>query len=460
MSASAAIAGCSRTFERNPVGVDGETQQVPGQGSDPRSDSDVASDTEEPQLHVVGAGPVEIEIWYQWWAGAHSLLERAAERFVREHGDATIQLRGIGYSDLFLKMLPAIAAGDEGDIIMVYTNWVAATDITQVFLDLTEPMGGYARLVDEFWEPALRIVDMPEHRAFYLPWLAGARGSTLTVNRDHLAEDGVDPLDFRTWEEVVDAGRELSRRDEAGAMTRAGYAVNSSQLGLLHNMIWQLGGDMYHRAAGRWSWYSDEGIEGTGRLRDLHGPDGTSSYELYASEFQGVSDGIISIWGEGAWTASVQKQTAGIATDNVVTPRVADGVADDLHPGHLAGWGLSPQLAADWAKLAVAAGFARAITEPDAMVPYYEDQSSLCATKAVYEDSRIEYVAYGSMSKRVATEMWPRARYTASHVSEMGPASLELDRALRGDIGVEEALRNMDAYCQSHEDEARDRIAQ
>ena len=459
-SATAVLAACARKPRSNEGLTTEEPAGKPGETTVSESESGEAAATEEPQAQVFGYGPIEIEVWYQEWEGANSLLQRVGETYAEEHDDATVNLQAISYSDLYFGLLPAIAAGDEGDILMMYTNWVVGTDIREVFLDITEPLGGYARVVDTFWEAPLAIVDAPEERVFYLPWLAGGRGATITVNRDQLAEEGIDPLDFRTWEEVIDAGKKLTRRDAAGMVMRAGYAINVSQPCLLYNIIWELGGSMYDRATGTWSWHSSEGVEGVRRLYDAYWTDETSSYSLYGNEFQGVSDRLISMWGEGAWTASIQTQTAGIPADNIVTPRIADGVTDDLYPDHIAGWGLSKRLADEWDKLVIALDFAMTVVGPDATIPFYEDQSSLCASKDVYADPRIERVAYGTMSKRVATAMWPRARYNGDHVGDMGPAYEQLDRALRREISAEEALRSMDAYCQEQEDAARDQVGQ
>jgi ABC-type glycerol-3-phosphate transport system substrate-binding protein len=410
-------------------------------------------------VQVFGDGAEDLEVWYQEWEGTSALMQRVAESYSQVHTDATVALHAIEYSDLYDQLLPAIAGGEEGDIMMMYTNWVVGSDITQVFLDVTDAIGGYGSFVEEFWEAPLTIVDAPAERVFYLPWLAGARGAVITVNRDHLAEDDIEPLDFRSWDEVVDAGKKLTRRTASGAMTRAGYAVNTSHLGLLYNIIWQLGASMYDQTRGTWSWLSDEGIEGVRRLDDLYSADGTSSHDLYPSEFQGASQGLVSMWGEGAWTASVQAETNGISTDNIATPRVADGVTDYLFPDHVAGWGLSRRLADEPARLQLAIDLVREIVGPDAMVEYHADQSSLCASKVVYADPGIGQVRYGPMCRRVATEMWPRARYNGDHVAEMGPASGELDRALRREVTAEEALTRMDEYCQGVEDAYRDQQA-
>ena len=80
-------------------------------------------------------------------------------------------------------------------------------------------------------------------------------------------------------------------------------------------------------------------------------------------------------------------------------------------------------------------------------------------SKAVYDDPRIEDVKYGPISKRIATGMWPIAKYPGDHVANQGPAATELERAMRQEISITEALANMDAYLQDQEDQARQRIS-
>ena len=450
--AAALLAACAK----KPAATVAPTE-APEPTAVPVEEEPAVEATEETHSKIVGEGDIEVVVWYQDWEGANRMMDSASTVFIDKHPEATVDLQAIGYGDLFAKMLPAIAAGTEGDVMNMYTNWIVGTDIKAVYLDITEAAGGYAEFTKTFWEAPLTTIDMPEGKVFYLPWLAGIRGAALTVNKDHLAEDDIDYLNFATWEEVIDAGKKLTRRDDSGAMTRAGYAINSSYNCLIYNLIWELGGSMYDKPTGKWSWNSDEGVEGVKRLYDLYWTDSTSSFDLYTGEYQGVSEGLVSIWGDGAWTCGVQNQTAGINTDNIVTPPIADGVNDDLYPDHIAGFGLSKRLADDREKLTVALDFAMTVTGPDASIPAFDDYSGVCMSKAVYADPRIEQVQWGIQSKRVATGMWPRGRYNGDHVADMGPAYTELDRALRSEITAEEALANMDAYCQWEEDSARTR---
>jgi hypothetical protein len=129
-----------------------------------------------------------------------------------------------------------------------------------------------------------------------------------------------------------------------------------------------------------------------------------------------------------------------------------------LYPQHIAGFGRSRRLADDSVRLQAAIEYAQLLVSADATIQTFDFYSGVCMTKAVYEDPRIEEVKYGPMSKRVATGMWPIARYTGDHVAQQAPAATELDRAMRQEISIPEALANMDAYLQDQENQARERI--
>lgn len=404
------------------------------------------------------AGPVSVVVWYQDWDGANRIMNAAKEARTQSNPNVTVDLQPIGYSDLFAKLLPAIAAGTEGDVLMMYTDWVVGTDVSKVFLELTDIAGGAKSLEEAMWPAAFTTLDAPEGRIFYLPWLAGIRGGAMTVNKDQMAEQKIDYLNFKSYEEVIEAGKALTQKNADGKITRSGYSIRSSQYQVLWSLIWQMGGDFFDRETGKWSHSTDIGEQAAQMLYDIYWTHQTCDFELFTSEFEAVSQKLVSIWGDGAWTASVQTDSAQIPADNIVTPRLANKVNDVLYPQHIAGWGLSKRLAEDKDKLQPALEFAQYLVSPDSTIQAFEFYSGVCMTKAVYEDPRIEKVKFGPISKRVATGMWPIAKYPGDHVANQGPAGTEFERAMRKEITIKEALANMDAYLQEQEDQARERI--
>lgn len=402
---------------------------------------------------------VDLVIWYQDWDGANRIMNWVKPEFEKTQPDVAVDLQAIGYGDLLAKMLPSIAAGTEGDVLMMYTDWVVATDISQVFLDITDPAGGAAALEEKMWPAAFQAVNAPGGKIFYLPWLAGIRGAALSVNTEHMAEQSLDYLNFKTYEEVVEAGKALTQRNDAGKVTRSGYSPRSSQHPLLWSLIWQLGGNFFDKESGKWSISTPEGEAAAQIIYDLYWTHNVCDFELFTSEFEAVSQKLVSIWGDGAWTASVQTDVAEVPVDNIVTPPLANAVEYALYPQHVAGWGLSKRLVDNPQKLDAGIDFSMLIVSPDALLQALEFYSGVVPSKDVYADPRINDVKYGLISKRVAEAMWPVARYPQDHVAQQGPAGVELDRAMRQEISITEALANMDAYLQEQEDQARERLA-
>lgn len=402
---------------------------------------------------------VDIVVWYQDWDGANRIMNAAKDARAQSHPTVNLDLQPIGYADLFAKLLPAIAGGTEGDVLMMYTDWIVGTDVTQVFLELTDLAGGASVLEETMWPAAFGVLDAPGGKVFYLPWLAGIRGGVMTVNQDQMTEQNIDYLNFKSFEEVIEAGKALTQKTADGKISRSGYSPRSSQYQLLWSFIWQMGGDFFDRETGKWSHSTEIGEQAAQMIYDIYWTHQTCDFELFTSEFEAVSQKLVSIWGDGAWTASVQTDSAQIPADNIVTPRLADKVNDVLYPQHIAGWGVSKRLADDDTKLQPAFEFAQYLVSPDSTIQAFEFYSGVCMSKAVYEDPRIEDVKYGPISKRVATEMWPIAKFPGDHVANQGPAGTELERAMRKEISIKEALANMDAYLQDQEDQARQRIS-
>ncbi|MCB0109354.1 MAG: extracellular solute-binding protein [Caldilineaceae bacterium] len=401
----------------------------------------------------------ELVVWYQDWDGANRIMNWVTPEFQKAQPDVSVDLQPIGFGDLLAKMLPSIAAGTEGDVMMMYTDWVVATDISQVFLDITDAAGGSAALEEKMWPAAFQAVEAPGGKVYYLPWLAGIRGATISVNTDQLAEQSIDYLNFAAFEDVIDAGVALTETNDAGKITRSGYSPRSSQYQLLWSFIWQMGGNFFDRESGVWSHSSPEGEAAAQLIYDIYWTQKTCDFELFTSEYEAVSQKLVSIWGDGAWTASVQTDVAEIPVDNIVTPILANAAEPVLYPQHVAGWGHSKRLADNPTKLEAGVDYAMLIVGPDALLQALEFYSGVVPSKDVYNDPRINDVKYGLMSKRVAEGMWPIARYPQDHVAQQTPASDELDRAMRNEISITEALANMDAYLQEQEDQARERLS-
>ncbi len=412
-----------------------------------------------PTPAVLGTGKTEITVWYQDWDGANRILTSITPKFVESHPDVKVVLQAIGYTDLMDKMLPAVASGTEGDVLMLYTDWVVGTDVTKVFLDITEPAGGYSFWEKKMFPEAFNAIDLPRNHVFYLPWLAGIRAAAVSVNKTHLAEKNIDYLNFKTFDDVTNAAIQLTQTDADGKMTRSGYSPVTAMLSLVKAFIWQLGGNWFDRENGKFSFNSPEGEQAAQVIYDLFWKHKVCAYGLFDNEFNGVSQNLISMWGDGAWTASVQHDAAKIDADNIPTPPLMNAKETIWYPEHIACWALSKRLTSDKTKLNASLDYALMIVSKEALLIALDFYSGTVMSKELYSDPVVETAKYGPVSKRVAESIWPSARYSGDHIANYGPAAQELDRAMRKEISIKEALANMDKYLQEQEDQARERIS-
>jgi ABC-type glycerol-3-phosphate transport system substrate-binding protein len=411
--------------------------------------------TEVPTVppQVVGESGTEITMWVQDFGPAVDAFRKSAEAYVAAGNDVKVTVQPIAFADLLAKMLPSIAAGNEADIMMGYTDWYVATDVSKLFLNLDGIIGTQAELEASLFPTTLQTIDMPEGSIYYIPWLAGVRAAVTTYNGALYTAAGIDATTLATWEDLVAAGQQLTTPDVAG------LSPASSMLSMVKNWVWQVGGEFYNAENGAWTLATPEGEAGLQRLVDLFsGATPTSTYDLVTvdNEFDVWQQGKIATHMNGAWTIGVSE--AALEAGGIPTPLLAEQTVDVVYPEHIGVITLSRRLADDDAKRDHCIAIAKQMVTADALIDVTNSYSGLICSKAVYDDPRINDTAFGPVSKALAEATWPRARWPKDHVANQAPAGVELDRALRGEISIQEALGNADAYLNDQEEQARERI--
>jgi ABC-type glycerol-3-phosphate transport system substrate-binding protein len=409
----------------------------------------------------LGEGDIAVTMWVQDFGPTIEFFQKAAETYIAGAPNVQVTVQAVSYDDLLAKMLPSVAAGNEADIMMGYTDWYVATDISRLFLPLDEYMGGRAALEASLFPATLTTLALPEDKVFYVPFAAGIRAAATTVNAQQYAEAGIDYLTFATWDDLVAAGQELTLT-EGGRITRAGLSPATGQLTLLKSWIWQMGGEFYNEETGEWTFSTPEGEAGAQRLYDLFwGETPTSSYDLISidNEYTSFEQGRVSTDLNGAWAVSSHEAVVPeLDADAFPTPLLAGAEVDVFYPEHLAVATLSRRLADDEGKRQHCVGIVQEMFKPDALLELTDIYSGTLCSQEVYADPRIMETKYGPLSKRIAEGTWPRARFPRDHVANPAPALTELDRGMRQEIPITEALANIDQYLNDQERQARERI--
>jgi ABC-type glycerol-3-phosphate transport system substrate-binding protein len=397
-------------------------------------------------------------MWVQDFDPAIAMFQTVAKTEIAKSKDVQVTVQPVPFTDLLAKMLPSIAAGNEADVMMGYTDWYVATDISKLFHPLDDIMGGRGALEQQVFPSALRVLDTPGGKVYYVPWAAGVRAAIGTVNVKQYQDAGIDYLKFTSFEDVVEAGKKLTKVD-GGKITRAGLSPINGALSLVKGFIWQQGGEFYHKDQGKWTFSTPEGESGVQRIFDMFWKDKITSFDLVTNEYQNFTQGLVSTEFDGAWTAGVQEAAnKDLKTDLFPTPKIQNAKDDVVFPEHMGVITMSRRLTKDPTKEQHCASMLAEFIKPESLLALTETYSGSLMSKLLYEDPRILKTKYGPMSKRTAEGTWPRARYPQDHVANQAPAAQELERALRQEISIKEALANMDKYLNDQEAQARERI--
>ncbi len=406
----------------------------------------------------VGEGSTEITMWVQDFGPAIDAFKIAAQSYIDAGNDVKVTVQPIAFADLLAKMLPSIAAGNEADIMMGYTDWYVATDVSKLFLNLEGLIGTQAELESSLFPATLETIDMPEGSIYYIPWLAGANGVITSYNGAVWDAAGIDPTDIANWEGLVEAGQELTVMD-GDTMTLSGLSLMTPMLTLIKNWIWQMGAEFYNGETGEWSLNTEAGQMSLQKIVDATtGEFPTMSYDLSTidNEYDVWLQGKIATQQMGAWTIGTAPDE--LQANGMSLPPLTDAATDVVYPAHIGVITLSRRLADDDAKLQHCLGIAKQLISADALIDVTNSYTGLICVQDVYNDPRIEDTKFGAISKRLAETTWPRSRWPKDHIANPAPASAELDRAARGEITVSEALSLADDYLNTQEQEARERL--
>ena len=433
------------------MGIAASGLWLPAHAQDP-----TAVPTAEPVS--VGESGTEITMWVQDFGPAIDAFRIAAQNYIDAGNDVKVTVQPIAFDDLLAKMLPSIAAGNEADIMMGYTDWYVATDVSKLFLNLEGLIGTQEELESSLFPETLQTIDMPEGSIYYIPWLAGANGVITGYNGAVWEAAGMDPTTITTWDELVSAGQQLTTMD-GDRMSVAGLSLMTPMLTLIKNWIWQLGADIYNGETGEWSLNTEAGQASLQKIVDAaQGDTPTMSYDLSTpdNEYDVWLQGKIATQQMGAWTIGTAPEE--LQANGMSLPPLADATTDVVYPAHIGVITLSRRLADDDSKLQHCIGIARQLISPDALINVTNSYTGLICVQDVYNDPRIEDTRFGAISKRLAETTWPRSRWPKDHIANPGPASDELDRAVRGEISVSDALSLADEYLNTQEREARERL--
>lgn len=245
------------------------------------SDSENASDGTSGEITVAS------------WAAAADALEEAAENYMEENRDAKITIQRVGHG--YESIIPPLTAGMGAPDIVHVEQRDFQTFLRQFdgqFVELTDQIGDRE---DEFAAIAWEAVEKDD-KVWGVPWDLGP--AAVWYRADYYEEAGINPDDIETWDDFIEAGKQLQEKVDGVKMVTfdtSGSDANPSTWMILMN---QLSGE-YNDEAGNIDFTNEPNIKAMEMVKKFK------------------DEGIV--YDSGDWSALVQTITNGDAA-SVILP--------------------------------------------------------------------------------------------------------------------------------------------
>ena len=370
--------------------------------------------------------PTTISLWHQQWEPIDAVYAALKASVEAQQPNVTVDVTPLPYDQLLQKVLPSVAAGNEADIMMVYSSWLVASDIESLFAPVAPGLMSVADAQSLFYPEALTEGVRGEN-LYYLPFLNGMGGSTFTYNVDHLEEAGIDPGSIQTWDDLVAASKELVRWD-GDNLARAGFAFSPYIASMWVTGIDQMGGSYYDAETGKFNLTSDEAKATLQMINDLltvHKVDDiTKEAPSHANmtgygAADGFGQGLASITNFGSWIVSGYENSVPDFRAGVMPmPYMADTTDETIELSHNAVHVLSRRLLEDPDKAAAATFLLGQFADAANFFPLVDAYGGSVIIPSVAEAPGITDRNWGSIQQQYDQSVWPRAKFEEHHVPD------------------------------------------
>lgn len=182
-------------------------------------------------LGFSAASATEITFYYPVAVGGPitKIVDGYAAEFTKAHPDITIKPVYTGsYQDSLVKAMTAAKAGNAPDVAILLS-----TDMfTLIDNDIIEPIEALAKAeADQDWLKSFYPAFLENSQSGGHTWGIPFQRSTIVQywNKDAFKAAGLDPDKApASWDEMVEFGKKLTKRDASGAVTQWGLEIPSS----------------------------------------------------------------------------------------------------------------------------------------------------------------------------------------------------------------------------------------
>jgi multiple sugar transport system substrate-binding protein len=178
------------------------------------------------------ADVITLEYWQVDFAGWDKAIEAVIAAFEAENPGIKIKYTPISYDDINEKIAAMVPVGQGPDLVNPFFGWVPLWAKSGFLAPLPEDMFPPQEMKDMYL-PALNA-QFVDGKLYGLPLNQG--NWAILYNVDFFKESGITKLPT-TWDELRDAAIKCTKRDDKGALTRAGYFVS---FGTQEHILWKV----------------------------------------------------------------------------------------------------------------------------------------------------------------------------------------------------------------------------
>ncbi len=250
---------------------------------------------------------VTIDLWFQDWAGGKSWIEAWKPVFEEKYPTIKINLTFLPFEELNTKIFPAIAAGNEADLMMFYDEWLLAKDPSKIFAPITPQLYTIDEIGEATFESALGRVTGSDGEIYGVPWGTGANAAGILIHKDLFDEAGIDPASLQTWDDVKDAAKKLTKYNDDGSIARSGIIFTYTEAANLYlDMIVGQGAgeELLNSETGEWNFNIPEAKSSLELLKwfvdeKVFDPQSGDPFTSFPNKLAAML--VIGPWSLGAW---------------------------------------------------------------------------------------------------------------------------------------------------------------
>jgi len=175
------------------------------------------------------ASAVTIDFWHQDWPGGINWMTAYIKKFNDRHANITVNLIPVPFDELFTKLIPSVAHGNEPALMFGYSDWVYGKDVSKLFCPLTPTLFSVDEFKNYIYNASMIGVIGSDGEIYGLPVATGANAFGFVYHKDLFKEAGVDASKIKSWDDLKAAAKKLTVYNPDGSIKRSGILFSYTE---------------------------------------------------------------------------------------------------------------------------------------------------------------------------------------------------------------------------------------